>query len=511
MTRENTSPQPYLQTLIPILIGIIIGVLIGGFLPKWGQELKFLGELFIRALLMLVVPLVMTSMIASISSLGNITRLKGIGLKTITFYLTTTGIAVIIGLVLVSITQPGIADTEAERVLLRGGQLLENVEYNIEGNRVYLSQASFRKSFDDRYLVLLTEQNIKGNIVVNRQFNPSFITVEKWENLEEEIVTPNPQGKGIRVDLTIAKKLQDKKESSITETLKNVVVSLLPRNLFQAMADNDVLPLIIFSLVFGAVLTTLEEGEIVIKFFTILNTAILKVVDLILIFAPVGIGGLIAGRLGDAGGFEGFGSEFLSIWKYSSSVIVGLLVHGLLVLPLILYGITGRSPLSFLRKTSPALITAFSTSSSSATIPVSLECAIKNNRIDSKIADFVIPLGATINMDGTALYEAVAAVFIAQVYGIDLNLGQLVIVFLTATLAAVGAAGIPEAGLVTMIIVLKAVDIPVEGISLILVIDWFLDRCRTTVNVWGDIIGAAVVQTLDTEKKELIDEITQVE
>ena len=140
-----------------------------------------------------------------------------------------------------------------------------------------------------------------------------------------------------------------------------------------------------------------------------------------------------------------------------------------------------------------ALLNAFSTASSSATLPLTMEGVEKENKISNRTASFVLPLGATVNMDGTALYEAVAAMFIAQVYGIDLSVGQQVIIFLTATLAAIGAAGIPEAGLVTMVIVLKAVDLPIEGIGLLLAIDWLLDRFRTTVNVWGDSVGAAVI------------------
>ena len=203
---------------------------------------------------------------------------------------------------------------------------------------------------------------------------------------------------------------------------------------------------------------------------------------------------------GEAGGFSGFAAEFVSLGKYAIAVILGLVIHGLLILPLILRFFGGRKPVVYMKNMLPALTTAFSTSSSSATLPLSMECAIFNNRISPRIVNFVLPLGATVNMDGTALYEAVAAVFIAQIYGVSLSIPELVIVFLTATLAAIGAAGIPQAGLVTLVVVLRAVNLPVEGISLILVIDWFLDRCRTTVNVWGDAVGAAVIEYSEDEK-----------
>lgn len=494
----STNKKSPKSLLIPILIGIFCGILLGGFLPIWGKEIYFLGEIFINALLMLVMPLVITSMVSSITGLGDLRQLKSIGFKTLSLYLITTGIAVILGLLLVSIIQPGVADTDAERVLLRGGQLLENADYSIEENQVNIINDNLRKSFDDRYLVLLIDQNITGIIEETPTNNFQTIIVKEWHNSQNEIISPYPQGRGIKIDLTIAQKLSGKEKSSISTTLKQVIIGLLPKNLFQAMANNDVLPLIVVSLIFGAILTTFDRGIIIIDFFEVLNIAVLKMVDLILLFSPVGIGALIAGRLGEAGGFSGFAAEFLSLWKYTGTVMLGLFLHGFIILPLLLYFITkGKSPFIFLRRMLPALTTAFSTASSSATIPVTLECVIKNNKINPKIAEFVIPLGATVNMDGTALYEAVAAVFIAQIYGIELSLGQLVVIFLTATLAAIGAAGIPEAGLVTMIIVLKAVDIPVEGISLILAIDWFLDRCRTTINVWGDCVVAAMVESLE--------------
>ena len=500
MNENISSEKEKKSLLIPILMGIFCGVLLGGFLPTWGREIYFLGELFINSLLMLVIPLVMTSMISSITGLGDLRLLKGIGLKTISLYMVTTGIAVILGLILVSFIQPGIADNENDRVLLRGGQLLENIDYTIQENQLTLTKDSLRKPFDDRYLVLLLDQNIRGVIEKEENFNNNNLTIKQWENQEGEITIPVAKGKGLKIDLTIAKKVMGKGKKSISETLKNVIISLLPRNLFQAMANNDVLPIIIFSLIFGAILTTFKEGVIVINFFNTLNITILKIVDLILLFAPIGIGALIAGRLGEAGGFSGFAEEFLSLGKYTGTVMLGLFLHGFGILFLLFYFITKRSPFVFFRRMLPALTTAFSTASSSATIPVTLECAIKNNKIEAKIADFVIPLGATINMDGTALYEAVAAVFIAQIYGIELTIGQIIVIFLTATLAAIGAAGIPEAGLVTMVIVLKAVDIPIEGISLILVIDWFLDRCRTTVNFWGDVVVAAMVQKMENKQ-----------
>ncbi len=488
--------------LVPILIGIIVGILIGGLIPAVGTSVSFIGELFINALLMLVIPLVITSMITSITGLGDVRQLGGIGGKTIIFYTITTGLAVLLGLLLVNIIQPGIADTEADRIALRGGQVLENVEYNISKNTINLDGATVRKPFDDRYMAILKDQkNIRGTIAPQDKFQNNSIKITGWTNPAGKTVTPKATGQGIQIDLAVADKVKGKEQSSIGDVLKEVIVGLLPQNLFGAMVDNDVLPLIIFSLLFGGVLTTMGEmGERVIRLVEGLNEAIMRIIDLVLLTAPFGIGALIAGRLGEAGGFTGFASEFASLGKYAFTVIFGLLIHGLVVLPLFLKFFGKRNPFVFIKRMLPALTTAFSTASSSATLPLTMECVIEKNHVSPRIANFVLPLGATINMDGTALYEAVAAVFIAQIYGIELGFGQIVVVFLTATLAAIGAAGIPEAGLVTMVIVLRAVDIPIEGVSLILVIDWFLDRCRTTVNVWGDCIVAGIIDRLEKGK-----------
>ncbi|MCS6942894.1 MAG: dicarboxylate/amino acid:cation symporter [Geminocystis sp.] len=500
MTRNNNSYEFSWNYFVSLFTGITLGIILGGFMPKLGQEVKFLGELFINTLLMLVVPLVMISMITSITSLGDLRQLRGLGYKTIFFYMITTAVAVILGLILVNVIQPGVADTEAERLKIRGGELLADVEYFVNDNKVTIFGGEFKSSWDERYFVLLTDQNITGNISEKIKTNSQTIVVDGWRDARGETVKPSPQGKGIKIDLTVTKKLEEKKETTVAETLKQVIVGLLPRNIFQAMAENDVLPLIVFSLLFGGVLTTVEGGRIIIDFCSTLNTVILKIVDIILLFAPLGICALVAGRLGEAGGWSGFTTDLIFLGRYVFTVFFGLLIHGIVILPLFLYTITKKSPWRYLRRSFPCLMTAFATASSSATIPVTLECVIKNNRVDSRIADFVIPLGATINMDGTALYEAVAAVFIAQIYGIELGLAEAVIVFFTATLAAIGAAGIPEAGLVTMVMVLKAVNLPVEGISLILVIDWFLDRCRTTINVWGDCVVAGIIDSL--EKKD---------
>jgi len=285
--------------------------------------------------------------------------------------------------------------------------------------------------------------------------------------------------------------------------ITDILQSFVSPNLIKSMLEMDILPIIIFSLVFGAVLTTLgEKGKSVISFFDAVNEAIMKMVHLVLYFAPIGTFALIASNLGAAGGGDAFWEELMKIGKYAFTVLAALLFHALVVLPAILWFVGRRNPLSYFKGASAALMTAFSTASSSATLPVTIECAEENNGVSRRASLFVLPIGATVNMDGTAMYEAIAAIFIAQMLGIHLGFTEQIIIFVTATLAAIGAAGIPEAGLVTMVMVLQSVGLPLEGIGMLLSIDWFLDRCRTTINVWGDSIGAAVVDKLEEKYVE---------
>ena len=274
--------------------------------------------------------------------------------------------------------------------------------------------------------------------------------------------------------------------------ITDLILSLVSPNIIGAAAEMKLLPVIVFCIAFAAALSTLgERGRPVFDFFDGLNEAMMRLVEWVMYFAPVGVFALIAAKLGAAGGGAAFSAELAGLGKYALAVISGLFTHAV-VLCLLLWLLARRPVLEYLRHLATALMTAFSTASSSATLPLTLE-AVQNAGVPENARRFVLPLGATINMDGTALYEAVAALFIAQAYGIDLSFGQQLLVLLTATMAAIGAAGIPEAGLVTMLIVLNAVGLPQEGIGLILAIDWFLDRCRTTINVFGDTVGAAVV------------------
>ena len=298
-------------------------------------------------------------------------------------------------------------------------------------------------------------------------------------------------GAGVQLTQTsVPEHILEKQDTGISD----IFLSLISPNLVSSASQTQLLPLIVFAIIFAMALTTIgDKSKPVFALFDGINEAMMKLVIWIMHLAPVGIFALIAARLGSVGGGEQFMAEIKAVGLHVLTVLTGLFIHTLLLIAVMLF--IARRGFDYLVGMARALVTAFGTASSSATLPLTMECA-RENRVDPKAVKFVLPLGATINMDGTALYEAAAVMFIAQAYGIDLSLTQQAIVFITATLAAIGAAGIPEAGLVTMVIVLTAVGLPLEGIALLLAVDWFLDRFRTTVNVWGDSVGAAVIDRL---------------
>jgi len=265
---------------------------------------------------------------------------------------------------------------------------------------------------------------------------------------------------------------------------------------FAAMAQDKVLSVIFFSLLLGvAISSTGEKARPLTVLFEGLNTDMMKVTDWIMRLAPVGVFALMAYTIGTMG---------LSVVRplavYMVTVILGLSIHAVVTLPVLLSIFGKYSPLRFIKDMFGAVATAFSTASSAATLPITMECLRENTGVSNKVASFVLPLGATVNMDGTALYEAVAAMFIAQAYGISLSIWQQLVIMLTATLASIGAAAIPGAGLVTMVIVLRAVNLPLGGIGMILAVDRLLDMLRTAVNVWGDACGTVVVARMEGEK-----------
>ena len=503
--------------LYAILGAIILATLTGGFLPELAAETEILGEMFLNALKMIVVPLVMLSIMVGITNLGDIRSLGPIGGRTVLYYIATTSIAVVVGMVLVNIVAPGEGLSQGERH--------PSMSYRLggEGLRTVELEGELSKRYDDTYAITLTDQNVTGQLHVVEDGvvtvtdwrlttpNADYLTTEAGERLllidgMRAQLNLNPAGVGIAVDLPMAASVKDKEGRGIGSAIREVFLGnprtgkegMIPENVFKAMAETDILPLIFFALLIGAALSVLgERGRPAIAVISALNDAVMQLVNWIMYVAPIGIFGLVAARIGEAGGFSGFLPELMAVGKYFFTVLLGLTLHGVVVLPLLLMIFARRNPVAYVGGVGTALLNAFSTASSSATLPVTMKGVTEENGVSERSSSFVLPLGATINMDGTALYEAIAAMFIAQVYAISLGLGEQVVIVLTATLAAIGAAGIPEAGLVTMVIVLNAVGLPIEGISLILAVDWLLDRFRTTVNVWGDSIGAGVIDAYE--------------
>ena len=388
-----------------ILFSAVAGIFCGWFFGHSMTAIEWVGELFLDALKMTIIPLIVAAVISGIASLGGTSGgLQRLGGFTVLYYFCTTAIAVLVGLIIVNIIQPGVGITEVSQV--------------------------------------------------------------------------------------VPDRVSGKEETGFVEIIR----SLIGDNIVAAAAETKLLEVIVFSILFAVALTTVgERGKPLVAFFDGLNDVMIKIVVWIMYFAPIGIFALISSKLGDSGGGEHFWREIAGVGKYMLTVIIGLTVHFMILLTILV--VVSRRGRQFITTMSKALITAFGTASSSATLPLTMECALEAN-VDKRAVKFVLPLGATVNMDGTALYEAVAVMFIAQAYGIHMAPMDQVVIFITATLAAIGAAGIPEAGLVTMVIVLTAVGLPIEGIGLLLAVDWLLDRLRTTVNVWGDSVGTTVIEKI---------------
>lgn len=284
--------------------------------------------------------------------------------------------------------------------------------------------------------------------------------------------------------------VQQKIQQETSVNLIDTIVGIVPTNPFAAMANSEMLQVVFFAVIIGVTLTLVskEKSKPVVDFFDGFSETMIKMVDLIMIIAPLGVFALISATIAE------FGFDILQtlLW-YAATLVLGLVLHTVFVYGgLVRFG-ARMSPLKFFRGMREAMLIGFSTSSSAATLPVNMECCERNLGVPKSTTSFVLPLGATINMDGTSMYQAVAAVFIAQVYGLDLHLSDQLAILVTAVLASVGTAPVPGVGIIMLIIVLRAVNIPEEGIALILGIDRILDMCRTTVNVTGDAAVATVV------------------
>lgn len=446
-------------------LGVVIGVALGigmrsANLSQVGiTYFTFPGDLLLRMLKMIILPLVICSIITGVSSLDQSVSGK-LGLRAIVYYMSTTFIAVVIGIVLVVAINPGKAGKDGSTV----SEDLKVVE------PVDAITDLLRNLFPENLVQACFQQyeTVRTPIFEDRNISSTENGTTTYE------VTP------FLVDY------------QLTGSYKSGI---------------NVLGLICFCLVFGVIIGGMkEDGKILVDFFSSLNEAIMKIVTIVIWYSPIGIIFLIAGQI------MKMNDPALILSKlglYMATVIAGLVIHGGIVLPLLYFVIVRKNPFAYFTGVLQAWLTALATSSSSATLPVTLNCLETNNKVDKRVTRFVLPIGATINMDGTALYEAVAAVFIAQSNGLVLNFGQIVTVSLTSTFASIGAAGVPQAGLVTLIIVLTAVGLPTEDVSLIIAIDWLLDRIRTSVNVLGDSYGAGIIEKLSKEDLKEMAELVE--
>lgn len=391
-----------------ILIALVLAVFYGIYMPDYVDYISWMGTIFLRALQMIIMPLVLSSMISGVANIGDAQNLGRIGLKTMLFYIITTFIAILTGLILVNFFHPGV-----------GADL----------------------------------------------------------NLLEKAEIPAASG-----------------------NLGQILIDIIPENVFAVMSVNrQLLSVILFALLFGFFIIKVSEKPR--KLLTDLSNSVfevmMKITLFIIKFTPFGIFGLVADKIAP---HKDVASLFESLGAYMLVVLLALAIHGIILMPLILRFAGRINPLKHFNAVKTALFTAFSTSSSNATLPLTMESVEVNAGVSNKISSFTLPLGATVNMNGTALYECVAVIFIAQAYGIPLNFGQQLIIVATSLLAAIGAAGVPMAGLVMMSIILSAAGLPLEGIGLILAVDRILDMFRTTVNVWGDTCGAVVIAKSEGEK-----------
>lgn len=393
-----------------ILIAMALGVIFALSLGDRSAFIAPLGNIFIRLLKMVIVPLVLTSIISGVASVGSGKNLGRLGLKTISYYILTSLAAIFIGLSLVNLIRPG-------------------------------------------------------------------------------------QG----VDITPTREISFE-DLNQPESLSEIFIRMIPDNPVAAAANGDMLGIIFFAILFGAVLTKVPRryGDILIPLVDSLFHTMMKLTGYIIKLAPIGVFGLIVNAI-NATGFE----LFKAVGWYMITIALGLSLHFLIVLPLIFWLFTRRNPIDHFKNMANALVTAFSTSSSSVTLPVTMDCVESNAGVSNKISSFVLPMGATINMDGTALYECAGVLFIAQVMGIDLSFSQQIIVVITALLASIGTAGIPSAGLVMIFIVLNAVGLHGPTVAMIvgtmLAVDRPLDMYRTMVNIFSDSVGAVVIANSEVE------------
>ncbi|XP_039339675.1 excitatory amino acid transporter 5 isoform X2 [Mauremys reevesii] len=453
--------------LILSVLSVIVGCLLGFFLRtrRLSQQeisyFQFPGELLMRMLKMLILPLVVSSLMSGLAALDAKTSSR-LGIITVTYYLWTTFVAVIVGIIMVSIIHPG------------GAAQKENTE---ESGKPIMSSADA--------LLDLIRNMFPANLVeaTFKQYRTKSIPIVKSNKAASESTTRR----------FIIYGVQDENGSNVQNFALDITPP--PEVIYKSEPGTsdgmNVLGIVIFSATMGIMLGRMgNSGVPLVSFCQCLNESVMKIVAVAVWYFPFGIVFLIAGKILEMDDPTAIGKK---LGFYAITVVCGLVVHGLFILPMMYFFITKKNPIVFIRGILQALLIALATSSSSATLPITFKCLLENNHVDRRIARFVLPVGATINMDGTALYEAVAAIFIAQVNNYELDFGQIITISITATAASIGAAGIPQAGLVTMVIVLTSVGLPTDDITLIIAVDWALDRFRTMINVLGDALAAGIM------------------
>uniref|UniRef100_A0A3B3DA40 Amino acid transporter n=1 Tax=Oryzias melastigma TaxID=30732 RepID=A0A3B3DA40_ORYME len=446
-------------SVVAVITGCTLGFMLRG--TQLSSQAKiyfsFPGELLMRMLKMLILPLITSSLMSGLSSMESKACCR-MGVLTVTYYLWTTFIAVVVGIVLVIIIKPGVG-TEMDSNRLGGGPVMTSADALLDLIRNMvpsnLIEATFQQYKTDLIPILK---------VPTRTITPNFVYVIPDDS--------DPNGRTVYLELTPPPEVMYKTSPGSSQQM-------------------NVLGIVIFSATMGLLLGRMgERGAPLVNVCQCINECVMKIINAAVWYFPFGIIFLVAGKILDMQDPSTLGRK---LGWYGITVLAGLFVHGLILLPLFYFILTRKNPFSYIRGLLQAMVIALATSSSSATLPITMKCLLENCHVDRQIARFVLPVGATINMDGTALYEAVAAIFIAQVNDYELDFGQLVTISITATAASIGAAGIPQAGLVTMVIVLTSVGLPPDDITLIVAIDWILDRFRTMINVLGDALAAGII------------------
>lgn len=443
-------------TIAGVLVGIALGFLgrLADLTPESITLVSFPGEILMRMLKMFILPLIISSLISGMAQL-DVQRSGRIGVRALTYYSITTILAAIVGIAMVLMIHPG-------------------------DPQIKTTVAAVVKAEETKVSTVDAILDIIRNMVPENLVQACFQQVQTSYVKKKVVVIGSNQSEYILEPTLVYKD------------------------------GTNVMGMIVFCIIFGVLAGQIgPRGKLMVDFFVVLNEIIMKLVTIVVVwYSPFGIMCLIAGKIMS---ITNLAATAQMLGLYMVTVILGLMIHAIITLPLIYWFMTRKNPAVFFRGMMQAWVTALGTASSAATLPLTFRCLEENNKIDPRVTRFVVAVGATVNMDGTALYEAVAAIFIAQLNGISLGFVEVITVSLTATLASVGAASIPSAALVTMLLVLTALGLPTNDVSLLFAIDWMLDRIRTSINVLGDGYGAGIVYHLSKAELDKMDEERRLE